>query len=295
VPGETGDLVERLMGKKPELRFQYIQENARFVEELAANYSIKYDVHLCAILGRMLGLTQEIQQIETFDYPELNSTSDPSAMLEFSLTLENWVYAARDSVAMDEITRRKTWNLECVGRLGIPKSAFVENSEPNATFRKDGTTVFVYGDIDFGFFERFASFLEANPGVKKVSLGSGGGSVRDAMLTGHAIRKLGLSTTIHGNCFSACPIVFVGGVERTLFASPNRLGFHQVATGNGRAVPFGDPTYDAIADYFLEMGVDPNTVISWMQSAAPDGMFEPDVSALCDPNVATFVQRICGW
>ncbi|WBU57995.1 DNA topoisomerase IV subunit B [Paracoccus sediminicola] len=31
--GETGDLVERLMGKKPELRFQYIQENARFVED----------------------------------------------------------------------------------------------------------------------------------------------------------------------------------------------------------------------------------------------------------------------
>ncbi|MGZ5939745.1 MAG: hypothetical protein ACXWLD_06960, partial [Rhizomicrobium sp.] len=26
----TEDLVERLMGKKPELRFQYIQENAQF-------------------------------------------------------------------------------------------------------------------------------------------------------------------------------------------------------------------------------------------------------------------------
>ncbi|PQO22825.1 DNA topoisomerase IV subunit B [Rhodobacteraceae bacterium WD3A24] len=34
MPGETGELVERLMGKKPESRFQYIQENARFVEEL---------------------------------------------------------------------------------------------------------------------------------------------------------------------------------------------------------------------------------------------------------------------
>jgi len=34
VPGETGDLVERLMGKKPESRFDYIQENARFAEEL---------------------------------------------------------------------------------------------------------------------------------------------------------------------------------------------------------------------------------------------------------------------
>ncbi len=33
-PGETADLVERLMGKKPELRYEYIQENARFVEEL---------------------------------------------------------------------------------------------------------------------------------------------------------------------------------------------------------------------------------------------------------------------
>ncbi|MDH3667416.1 MAG: DNA topoisomerase IV subunit B [Paracoccaceae bacterium] len=32
--GETGGLVERLMGKKPELRFQYIQENARFAEDL---------------------------------------------------------------------------------------------------------------------------------------------------------------------------------------------------------------------------------------------------------------------
>jgi len=34
IPGETSDLVERLMGKKPELRFQYIQENARFVEDV---------------------------------------------------------------------------------------------------------------------------------------------------------------------------------------------------------------------------------------------------------------------
>ena len=32
--GDTGNLVERLMGKKPEMRFQYIQENARFAEDL---------------------------------------------------------------------------------------------------------------------------------------------------------------------------------------------------------------------------------------------------------------------
>ena len=30
----TANLVEQLMGKKPELRLAYIQENARFVEEV---------------------------------------------------------------------------------------------------------------------------------------------------------------------------------------------------------------------------------------------------------------------
>ena len=33
-PGETSNLVDQLMGKKPELRFQYIQENAMFADEL---------------------------------------------------------------------------------------------------------------------------------------------------------------------------------------------------------------------------------------------------------------------
>jgi topoisomerase-4 subunit B len=31
---DTDDLVERLMGKKPELRFQYIQEHAQFAKDL---------------------------------------------------------------------------------------------------------------------------------------------------------------------------------------------------------------------------------------------------------------------
>ncbi|MEM9717099.1 MAG: DNA topoisomerase IV subunit B, partial [Pseudomonadota bacterium] len=33
-PGDTADLVDRLMGKKPELRFEFIQERAKFAEEL---------------------------------------------------------------------------------------------------------------------------------------------------------------------------------------------------------------------------------------------------------------------
>ncbi|CAN5807497.1 DNA topoisomerase IV subunit B [soil metagenome] len=33
-PGDTASLIDRLMGKRPELRFQYIQENARFAPDL---------------------------------------------------------------------------------------------------------------------------------------------------------------------------------------------------------------------------------------------------------------------
>ena len=32
--GETADRVESLMGKRPELRFAFIQENAQYVEDL---------------------------------------------------------------------------------------------------------------------------------------------------------------------------------------------------------------------------------------------------------------------
>jgi topoisomerase-4 subunit B len=31
---DTADLVDRLMGRNPEPRFRFIQENARFVEEI---------------------------------------------------------------------------------------------------------------------------------------------------------------------------------------------------------------------------------------------------------------------
>ena len=31
-PGETSDLVERLMGKRPEMRFEFLRENAAFAE-----------------------------------------------------------------------------------------------------------------------------------------------------------------------------------------------------------------------------------------------------------------------
>lgn len=253
----------------------------------------QYDRHRCAILGRMLGLESVVQHIEVMDYPPLSSASDPHDLLVFSISLENWVAAARWAVSTDLDRKKNVWNLDCVGQMDIPTSMFQEGAQANANFEQIEAQLHVYGDIDFGFYERFVAALDSSVGVNEVTLGSGGGSVRDALLAGYEIRKRGLNTTIYGNCYSACPLLFVGGRDRVIWAAPYRLGFHQVYTKTGGPKALDDEIYSLIAIFLKEMGADPVTVIGWMLSAGPADMFEPPVDTLCQAGVATFVQRIC--
>ena len=253
----------------------------------------QYERHQCAILGRMLGEIDAIREIEHLDYPPLDASSDPHDLLVFSISLNNWVSAARWALAAETHQRVNTWNLDCVGRHGISRSMFLESPREEADFEQDGNRLFVYGAIESGFYERFLIALDSNPDIEEVVLGSGGGSVRDAILSGLEIRRRELSTTIFGNCFSACPLVFMGGTRRVIWAAPHRLGFHQIYRGDGDPVSLEDPIYALAANYMQTMGIEPIAVIQWMLSAAPHEMHEPDVRTLCAPRVATFVQRVC--
>ena len=259
-----------------------------------ANDSIKYNTHICAILGRMLGMPKEIKHIETFDYPSMNSSSDAFDLMVFAVTLRNWVAAARDALAWDHDERANVWNLECAGEMGIAKNLYVKSGNPQAKFKVENQTLFVYGDIDKGFFAKMKTQLEANPDLKQVALGSGGGSVQDAILAGYEIRRLKLSTALYGNCFSACPLIFMAGTERVMWATGYRLGFHQMFTDDGQAIAISDPAYHVVGRYMAEMGIVPEVVITWMNSAPPSEMSVPDVADLCEPRVSTFVEGICG-
>ena len=53
------------------------------------------DRHQCAILGRILGQEEAIAHLEELEYPPLGPESDPHELLVFSISLENWVGAAR--------------------------------------------------------------------------------------------------------------------------------------------------------------------------------------------------------
>jgi hypothetical protein len=260
----------------------------------AANVMLDAEKHKCAILGRMLGKIDEIRTIEQMDYPPMDSRSDPYDLLMFARSLDNWVGQANWAISVDTAERANRWNLDCVGNFDIPADAFAGSARREASFEYKFQRLYVYGDIDAGFHERFKAELDRHGDVKEVYLGSGGGSVKDALLSGSEIRNRGLETSLHGNCWSACPLVFAGGVKRIVWADVRHdFGFHQLATRDGQALPLDHPIYGMIADYLTQMGVNASTYLGWMQSASPSEMFTPKPVEWCKPVLVTFLQRIC--
>ena len=274
--------------------FEYVRDKGGDTWVGTAYNGFEYDRHQCAIIGRMLGLQDIIVKLETMPYPPMDGSVEDHDLLVFATSLDSWALAARRAIDMDDAGRRNVWNLDCVGHLGISTEYYLGNANPGAQFKFERTTLYVYGDIDAGFFDRFKLALAEHSSITEVALGSGGGSVVDALLAGYEIRNRGLETTIFGHCYSACPLVFMGGTERRLWASPDRLGFHMISRG-GEAVPLDDEVYALTVRYLQAMNVDATTVITWMANASPAEMFEPPVEDLCAPRVATWVQRVCGY
>ncbi len=252
--------------------------------------------HECAIVGRMLGLEDYVTHLEHMPEPEItDNMSDDELMglMYFSRSLSNWVFVANYLLEKSEDDRKYIWNLNCVGKQGIPDEAYLELENGAASFRVSGRELFVLGDFEPGFFDEFKQVILENPEITRVVLGSGGGSVSDALKSGLLIREQGLETTLSDNCYSACPLVFIGGVQRTIWSPYPKLGFHQIYRGEGEAIDFNHPTYQLVTRYANRMGVDANFLISQMIAASPLEMNEPGMELLCESNIATWIQRLC--
>lgn len=245
----------------------------------------------CANIGRALGMTGSLGEGGSFTY--LSPSDDPEAFLQISAELDVWMATAENVLKMSQAQRISTWNLECVGNFDIPLSSYRRDDPGQADMVADGEILNIIGEIDFGFYDRFREAIVQHPEVRIVSLGSGGGSVIDALQSGALIRDLGLNTQLYGKCYSACPMVFVGGVERTIYwPGDAALGFHQMYTSDG-PTPMTSEIYDLLRAYLEEMGVDADTFIGLMTRAGPEDMYEPHVGTLCAPRFATWVQRLC--
>ncbi|WP_321345522.1 hypothetical protein [Breoghania sp.] len=246
--------------------------------------------HRCSILGRMLNK----QAISAhLDVPEYKQPSSGQEFLVEGQSLANWAYQARYIKALPISRRVRIWNSECVGHLKIPTSARIQEKTKEAFYDVEGDTLHIFGPITEGYHDRLTAALDAYPEIKFVALGSDGGDVREALLAGVEIRQRGLDTLLQNPCYSACPLVFLGGVERQIWSPYPDLGFHKVYGRGGLTVPLESSIYKLIYEYIDAMGADPKLTLAFMLSAEPKEMHMPTLTYLCRANVATWIQRAC--
>jgi hypothetical protein len=248
---------------------------------------------MCASLAFLFEKDAIFKRLGTIEEtPHETYLETPLAVKADSLLHTNWALAADNILSMSQRDRIETWNLDCVRQYDITQEEAMPRIAPTAEFEVHEDQLHVLGDIDPGFYERFVTILAKHPEVKYVALGSGGGSVRDAILAGLLIRKKRLDTTLVSDCYSACPLLYLGGANRTIWSPYRRLGFHQ-ASHNGKAVPTDDNVYELIRKYATSMGADGSFLLAQMHSSTPENMTYPEVEDLCKSAITTWVQRAC--
>ena len=253
--------------------------------------------HTCYALGMLLGLGESVRHLRFDRNPPLTAhDSDQAQDLRINAqSLYNFERATSFSLKMSPAKRRIAWNLDCAQQHGISAARFPHTGA--ATFYEltnEGRGIRILGAIEKGFTTKLSAILKKNPDAEFVALGSGGGSVEEALAAGRLIRSKELSTTIWNNCYSACPLVFLGGVKRHIHSPYPSLGFHQFYTSTGAVAP-NAPIYAQVTKYIQEMGVDSLFVYTAILRATPAemNMINGTDARLCQTRIATWIQRVC--
>ncbi|MCZ4352428.1 ATP-dependent Clp protease proteolytic subunit [Roseovarius aestuarii] len=125
-------------------------------------------------------------------------------------------------------------------RPGAPQRPYQSTGDmpSRLEFLRAGDVLRVTGTIEDGDSVRFSKALEAEEGINALRLNSPGGSVRDALDIGRAIRAAELDTVMGAVdvCFSACPYILAGGRERRVHPDA-QVGVHQHYFGAKTVLP----------------------------------------------------------
>jgi hypothetical protein len=157
---------------------------------------------------------------------------------------------------------------------------------------EDGPALRLRGTISPGDGARIArEITQAAPTL--VLLHSPGGSVRDALEIGRAVRGLGIETRLAAGaiCLSACPYVFVGGTVRAV-GDGARLGVHQHSFGESTILPAFLAVEDIqrgqaeVLAHLTAMGIDPQ-IMGPALATPPDEIYILTAEELTEWNVVT--------
>ena len=91
----------------------------------------------------------------------------------------------------------------------------------------EGRTLILDGAVGIDAATQVKLALDAHPEIRTVAMGGPGGRVGPAYQIYQLIATRRLETRTEGACFSACTIMFLGGVRRSL-APFSYLGFHRL-------------------------------------------------------------------
>lgn len=128
-----------------------------------------------------------------------------------------------------------------------------------------GEAVLLEGAIADGDAERILKQIAQLPvAPSRIILNSPGGSVRDALVLGRAVRDAGYETEMRAGdiCYSACPYLLAAGVARRL-PDDASVGVHQHYFGESTILPAFIAVEDIqrgqgeVMRYLDQMGIDP--------------------------------------
>ena len=217
-----------------------------------------------------------------------------------------WVHIFFDFLGRDvtDENREAMWDLSCAGQtvttafehsIQIPDDARLATGLRSGFAEYDETrnTINILGHVTDGYAGRIEAAIAAFPEARTIALGSGGGNAGEAVRAGQIIRAAGINTELAARCDSACPLVFLGGVERYVWHPAYEVGFHMLSPDMINPLPEGHEGYDLVRDFVYSMGADGEAYVSWMLRARPETFFFPKVEKLCEANIVTWAQRTC--
>ncbi|MER9330604.1 hypothetical protein [Mesorhizobium sp. M0488] len=166
--------------------------------------------------------------------------------------------------------------------------------------------ILVTGLIGHGDAERFKAYWEKNAYDSWnfiVSLDSPGGNLMDGIEIGRFLRKVGADTEVRryspavpgryseelpgAECYSACALAFMGGVQRDVPES-GTIGFHQFYGGGDssadEAMELTQHISALIAGYLRDMGAKPE-LFELLSGTSPDKMFVPTRDEIAALNI----------
>jgi hypothetical protein len=250
--------------------------------------------HYCSILADLLQVPETVPEEYMLEDPGLLS-NEPYQLRLYAQSLRNYVDLANSLNRQSDFSLRYLWNLNCWSRFELRKH-FTDDRYHDyvVSTTPDRKTLRIVGDIRSGLFGVVARRLTVHRSIQNVELGSFGGNVYEAIKIGELIRQKGLNTVLSNNCFSACTLMFLGGVERRIPAPYYSLGFHRV-TSRGLPLPAFDDVYTTIKDYADEMAAVGDDVVR--ANLAGDGInyFMYSRQELCERNIATWVESVCAF